>query len=268
MKRNQKVAGSFGTTDQASKRFKGLLDDMGIEYWTVSPQRTSDGSIRICFIRSYHTLTNSHNATIRRPQVKPKLNSLNCQSSARSMPSLRTMSTPSSLAQPRSYASQSSLLFASHTHHLVAWPYICTLYASHSSMLIALILCSTSRTLSSNNRLVYDNIEDFQVYTLENITRPAARTRVARRARSQSDGTASEEEEEEEEEKARTQKAGKGKNKSKSKSGDKGNGKKKSKDGWNGLSVEGMIFIALCSGGDYHTVCRLTLAIKAEMGLS
>jgi hypothetical protein len=121
-------------------------------------------------------------------------------------------------------------------------------------MLIALILCSTSRTLSSNNRLVYDNIEDFQVYTLENITRPAARTRVARRARSQSDGTASEEEEEEEEEKARTQKAGKGKN--------------KSKDGWNGLSVEGMIFIALCSGGDYHTVCRLTLAIKAEMGLS
>lgn len=129
---------------------------------------------------------------------------------------------------------------------------------------------STSRTLSSNNRLVYDNIEDFQVYTLENIIRPAARTRVARRTQSQSDGTASEEEEEkeedEEEEEARTQKAGKGKSKSKSKSGDKGNGKNKNKDGWNGLSVEGMIFIALCSGGDYHTVCRLTLAIKAEMG--
>lgn len=50
MKRNQKVAGMFGTTDQASKRFKGLLDDMGIEYWTVSPQRTSDGSICICFL--------------------------------------------------------------------------------------------------------------------------------------------------------------------------------------------------------------------------
>jgi hypothetical protein len=27
-------------------------------------------------------------------------------------------------------------------------------------------------------------------------------------------------------------------------------GKKK----WNGLSVDGMIFIALCSGGDYHPV--------------
>ena len=121
--------------------------------------------------------------------------------------------------------------------------------------------------MSSNNRLVYDNVEDFQVYTLENITRPAARTRVARRTQSQSDGTAfEEEEEEEEEEEARTQKAGKGKNKSKSKSksksGDKGKSKKK--DGWNGLSVEGMIFIALCSGGDYHTVCRLTLAIKAK----
>ena len=28
-----------------------------------------------------------------------------------------------------------------------------------------------------------------------------------------------------------------------------------SKNGrWNGLSVEGMIFVALCSGGDYHPV--------------
>lgn len=36
MKRGQKVAGKFGTDDQGSKRFKKLLDDMGIEYWTVS----------------------------------------------------------------------------------------------------------------------------------------------------------------------------------------------------------------------------------------
>ena len=36
MKRGVRVAGRFGTGDQASRKFKGLLDDMGIEYWTVS----------------------------------------------------------------------------------------------------------------------------------------------------------------------------------------------------------------------------------------
>jgi hypothetical protein len=39
MKRGVKVAGRFGTGDQASRKFKGLLDDMGIEYWTVSHHR-------------------------------------------------------------------------------------------------------------------------------------------------------------------------------------------------------------------------------------
>lgn len=40
MKRGVKVAGKFGTGDQASRKFKGLLDDMGIEYWTVSHRAT------------------------------------------------------------------------------------------------------------------------------------------------------------------------------------------------------------------------------------
>jgi hypothetical protein len=106
--------------------------------------------------------------------------------------------------------------------------------------------------LSSNNRLVYDNVEDFQVYTLENITCPAPRdrSRTARRGQRQSNDTTSEEEGEEEDDQVR--RTGKGK------------GKGKNQNGWNGLSVEGMIFIALCSGGDYHTVCTLTLLITAD----
>ncbi|KAH8089014.1 PIN domain-like protein, partial [Filobasidium floriforme] len=140
MKRNQKVAGMFGTTDQASKRFKGLLDDMGIEYWTAPGEAEAE------------------------------------------------------LAQLSKLGKIDAVL----TDDVDALVFGATK-----------ILRNTSRTLSSNNRLVYDNIEDFQVYTLENITRPAARIRVARRTQSQSDG---------------------------------------------------MIFIALCSGGDYHTISTNTTA--------
>lgn len=46
MKRGVRVAGRFGTGDQASRKFKGLLDDMGIEYWTVS----YDGFFPSCLV--------------------------------------------------------------------------------------------------------------------------------------------------------------------------------------------------------------------------
>lgn len=36
MKRNQKTTGHFGTNDKASRDFKRLLDEMGLEYWNVS----------------------------------------------------------------------------------------------------------------------------------------------------------------------------------------------------------------------------------------
>jgi len=35
-KRNQKVAGGFGTSDTRSRQFKELLDEMGLEWWNVS----------------------------------------------------------------------------------------------------------------------------------------------------------------------------------------------------------------------------------------
>lgn len=35
-KRNQSVAGKFGTSDARSKQFKALLDACGLEWWNVS----------------------------------------------------------------------------------------------------------------------------------------------------------------------------------------------------------------------------------------
>ena len=35
-KRNQRVGGSFGTSDTRSRQFKELLDEMGMEWWNVS----------------------------------------------------------------------------------------------------------------------------------------------------------------------------------------------------------------------------------------
>jgi len=35
-KRNQRVGGSFGTSDTRSRQFKELLDEMGLEWWNVS----------------------------------------------------------------------------------------------------------------------------------------------------------------------------------------------------------------------------------------
>jgi Holliday junction resolvase YEN1 len=35
-KRNQRVAGGFGTSDSRSRQFKELLDEMGLEWWNVS----------------------------------------------------------------------------------------------------------------------------------------------------------------------------------------------------------------------------------------
>lgn len=90
--------------------------------------------------------------------------------------------------------------------------------------------------MSSNNRLIYDNVEDYQVYTLDDIIQPAVSSRTARRSRSRSEDMESDSDDD------------------RLYSTRKGKGRGKGKDEWKGLSVEGMIFIALCSGGDYHTV--------------
>ena len=39
-KRNQRIAGGFGTSDSRSREFKALLDELGLEWWNV---RVGDG---------------------------------------------------------------------------------------------------------------------------------------------------------------------------------------------------------------------------------
>ena len=47
----------------------------------------------------------------------------------------------------------------------------------------------------------------------------------------------------------------------------KGKSKADKNEQWNGLSVEGMIFVALCSGGDYHPVSTGTRMNVVELEL-
>jgi hypothetical protein len=167
------------------------------------------------------------------------------------------------------------------------------------TFLSCVVLSSTSRTLSANVRMVYENVEDFQVYELDRIvgstskmsctlsiskaaseetpkgasqsrtkttTTIKGKDRRSRGMKSMSSSSSSltsldeesegeinsdGEEEEEEEELGFTRTPSRNRAKAtnvKSSSSSKGQ--------WNGLTVEGMIFIALCSGGDYHPVSR------------
>ena len=123
--------------------------------------------------------------------------------------------------------------------------------------------------------MTYDNVEDFQVYTLSTITSGGASSSTCRDTRSRArpttrgdrsggrgssssssltslgSGSSEEEEEEEEEEEVMIQTP---RQRSKATLTQKGKSEASKNGRWNGLSVEGMIFVALCSGGDYHPV--------------
>jgi hypothetical protein len=134
--------------------------------------------------------------------------------------------------------------------------------------------------------LTYDNVEDFQVYTLSTITAGNsvstfrdARSRaglISRSDRAGGRGTSSsssltsldsrssseeeqsEDEEEEEEVIIQTPRQRSKATLTQTQTQTQKGKSKPDKNGrWNGLSVEGMIFVALCSGGDYHPVSAI-----------
>lgn len=47
-KRNQRVGGSFGTSDARSRQFKELLDECGLEWWNVSGHSPVEALLDIC----------------------------------------------------------------------------------------------------------------------------------------------------------------------------------------------------------------------------